>query len=113
MPRPSTKKKGKAARSTKRSKKRGPKEDVKSSTSLPPAVEGPLRCFLRVAITKVTWTTPKLPDSTHVRLRWWGETASGTTFRPVDGKNQGKLRVRLLLSISNKMWTKAIYSLSQ
>ncbi|XP_072039618.1 C2 domain-containing protein 3-like [Amphiura filiformis] len=81
------KKKGKSSR---KGKRRVVKEDVKYSTSLPPAVEGQLRCFLRVSITKIDWTIAKPPDITHVRLQWWGEATEGTVFRPLDVKNPQK-----------------------
>ena len=57
------------------------KEDVKYSTSLPPAVEGQLRCFLRVSVTKIDWMVAKPPDVTQVRLCWWGDHSDGTVFR--------------------------------
>ena len=59
----------------------GSKEDVKYSTSLPPAVEGQLRCFLRVSVTKIDWMIAKPPEVSHVRLCWWGEISEGTVFR--------------------------------
>ncbi|CAG08979.1 unnamed protein product, partial [Tetraodon nigroviridis] len=58
--------------------------DVSPSTSLPPLVEGQLRCFLRVTVSQVLWTVQK-PPSTFVRLRWWGESSNGTHFFPRDG----------------------------
>uniref|UniRef100_A0A3Q1INX8 C2 domain-containing protein n=1 Tax=Anabas testudineus TaxID=64144 RepID=A0A3Q1INX8_ANATE len=59
--------------------------DVSPSTSLPPLVEGQLRCFLRVTISRVLWTVHKPPSATFVRLRWWGESSNGTHFFPKDG----------------------------
>ncbi|XP_056138770.1 C2 domain-containing protein 3 [Lampris incognitus] len=59
--------------------------DVSPSTSLPPLVEGQLRCFLRVTIGGVLWTVHKSPPTTFVRLRWWGESSNGTHFCPRDG----------------------------
>ncbi|XP_068122730.1 C2 domain-containing protein 3 [Hyperolius riggenbachi] len=56
--------------------------DVSPSTSLPPLVEGQLRCFLRVTVGKILWTVPRPPQSVLVRLRWWGETSDGTIFHP-------------------------------
>nr|XP_014348539.1 PREDICTED: C2 domain-containing protein 3 [Latimeria chalumnae] len=58
--------------------------DVSPSTSLPPLVEGHLRCFLRVTVSKILWTIPKPLASPLIRLRWWGETSDGTYFRPRD-----------------------------
>ncbi|XP_054649779.1 C2 domain-containing protein 3 isoform X3 [Dunckerocampus dactyliophorus] len=66
------------------SKKKVP-SDVPPSTSLPPLVEGQLRCFLRVTVSQLLWTTPKPPPlATFVRLRWWGESSNGTHFYPRD-----------------------------
>uniref|UniRef100_A0A8V5GVB1 Uncharacterized protein n=1 Tax=Melopsittacus undulatus TaxID=13146 RepID=A0A8V5GVB1_MELUD len=57
--------------------------DIPASTSLPPLVEGPLRCFLRCTVARALWTAPKPPSAaTLVRLRWWGETSDGTVFQP-------------------------------
>ncbi|KAM4700679.1 C2 domain-containing protein 3 [Discoglossus pictus] len=58
--------------------------DISPSTSLPPLVEGQLRCFLQVTVSKILWTVSKPPSSVLVRLRWWGETSDGTVFRPRD-----------------------------
>ncbi|XP_075449338.1 C2 domain-containing protein 3 [Ascaphus truei] len=58
--------------------------DISPSTSLPPLVDGQLRCFLRVTVSKILWTVPKPPSPVLVRLRWWGETFEGTIFRPRD-----------------------------
>ncbi|XP_050985024.1 LOW QUALITY PROTEIN: C2 domain-containing protein 3 [Labeo rohita] len=59
--------------------------DVSPTTSIPPLVEGQLRCFLRVTVSKVLWTITRPPPVTLIRLRWWGESSSGTFFRPRDG----------------------------
>ncbi|XP_060744293.1 C2 domain-containing protein 3 isoform X1 [Tachysurus vachellii] len=59
--------------------------DVSPSTSIPPLVEGHVRCFLRVTLSRVLWTVAKPPPRTLMRLRWWGETTSGTVFCPRDG----------------------------
>ncbi|XP_036392215.1 C2 domain-containing protein 3 isoform X1 [Megalops cyprinoides] len=61
--------------------------DISPSTSLPPLVEGQLRCFLRVTVSRVLWTVPKPPAAPLVRLRWWGESTNGTHFRPRDGSH--------------------------
>ena len=50
-------------------------------TSLPPAVDGHLRCFLRVSVPTIHWTIPKYPIDVQVRLRWWGEDGDGVLFR--------------------------------
>ncbi|XP_026185547.1 C2 domain-containing protein 3 isoform X2 [Mastacembelus armatus] len=65
--------------------KRKVPSDVSPSTSLPPLVEGQLRCFLRVTIGRVLWTVHKPPSGMFVRLRWWGESSNGTHFFPRDG----------------------------
>ncbi|KAG7479192.1 C2 domain-containing protein 3 [Solea senegalensis] len=65
--------------------KRKVSSDVSPSTSLPPLVEGPLRCFLRVTVSRLLWTIHKPPPSTFVRLRWWGESSKETHFFPRDG----------------------------
>ncbi|KAF0886185.1 C2CD3 protein, partial [Crocuta crocuta] len=58
--------------------------DISPSTSLPPLVEGQLRCFLRLTINKVIWKIAKPPTCVLVRVRWWGETSDGTLFCPRD-----------------------------
>lgn len=68
--------------------------DVSPSTSLPPLVEGQLRCFLRVTVSRVLWTIPKPPLATFVRLRWWGESSDGTHFRPRDGSQTSQKTVQ-------------------
>ncbi|KAF5908226.1 C2 domain-containing protein 3, partial [Clarias magur] len=59
--------------------------DVSPSTSIPPLVEGHVRCFLRVTVSRVLWTIAKPPSRTLIRLRWWGETTGGTMFCPTHG----------------------------
>ncbi|XP_028656159.2 C2 domain-containing protein 3 isoform X1 [Erpetoichthys calabaricus] len=66
-------------------RRRKASSDVCPSTSLPPLVEGQLRCFLRVTVSKILWTVQKPPTAPYVRLRWWGESSDGTIFRPRDG----------------------------
>ncbi|KAJ7995602.1 hypothetical protein DPEC_G00246290 [Dallia pectoralis] len=68
--------------------------DVPPSTSLPPLVEGQVRCFLRLTVSNVLWTVPKPPLTTFVRLRWWGESSSGTQFRPQDGSQKSQKTVK-------------------
>ncbi|XP_072257342.1 C2 domain-containing protein 3-like, partial [Pyxicephalus adspersus] len=58
--------------------------DVSPSTSLPPLVEGQLRCFLKVTVGKILWTVSRPPPFVLIRLRWWGETSDGTIFHPRD-----------------------------
>ena len=50
-------------------------------TSLPPAVDGHLRCFLRVSVPTIHWTIHKHPTDVQVRLKWWGEDGNGILFR--------------------------------
>ncbi|NXE84166.1 C2CD3 protein, partial [Cochlearius cochlearius] len=70
--------------------------DIPASTSLPPLVEGPLRCFLRCTVSRLLWTAPRPPAAALVRLRWWGETSDGTVFQPASrpGQPAGKATVR-------------------
>ncbi|XP_065801671.1 C2 domain-containing protein 3 isoform X4 [Muntiacus reevesi] len=58
--------------------------DISPSTSLPPLVEGQLRCFLKLSVNKVIWKIAKPPACVLVRVRWWGETSEGTLFCPRD-----------------------------
>ncbi|XP_004683252.1 PREDICTED: C2 domain-containing protein 3 isoform X2 [Condylura cristata] len=64
-------------------KKRG-LSDISPSTSLPPLVEGQLRCFLKLTVNKIIWKIAKPPACVLVRVRWWGETSDGTLFCPRD-----------------------------
>nr|XP_020647505.1 C2 domain-containing protein 3 [Pogona vitticeps] len=65
-------------------RKRKDLTDISPSTSLPPLVEGQLRCFLKLTVSKILWTVSKPPASFLVRVRWWGETSNGTIFVPRD-----------------------------
>ncbi|CAJ1065156.1 LOW QUALITY PROTEIN: C2 domain-containing protein 3 [Xyrichtys novacula] len=75
------------------SKKKVP-SDVSPSTSLPPLVEGQLRCFLRVTVSRVLWTVHKPPSATFIRLRWWGESSTGTHFLPRDGSQLSQRTIK-------------------
>lgn len=68
--------------------------DVSPSTSLPPLVEGQLRCFLHVTISQILWTVQKPPPATFVRLRWWGESSDGTHFSPKDGSQASQKTIK-------------------
>ncbi|KAM9852878.1 C2 domain-containing protein 3 [Aulostomus maculatus] len=68
--------------------------DVSPSTSLPPLVEGQLRCFLQVTVSRVLWTVHKPPPATFVRLRWWGESSNGTYFFPRDGSQLSQKTIK-------------------
>ncbi|XP_075119108.1 C2 domain-containing protein 3 [Leptodactylus fuscus] len=78
---------------TVRGRKRGV-TDVPPSTSLPPLVQGHLRCFLRVTVSKILWTVPRPPRVVLVRLRWWGETTNGTIFHPRDSSQTEQKEVQ-------------------
>ncbi|XP_037004538.2 C2 domain-containing protein 3 isoform X1 [Artibeus jamaicensis] len=67
-----------------RGRKKGVLSDIPPSTSLPPLVEGQLRCFLKLTVDKVIWKIAKPPSCILVRVRWWGETSDGTLFCPRD-----------------------------
>ncbi|XP_070281710.1 C2 domain-containing protein 3 isoform X2 [Myotis yumanensis] len=67
-----------------RGRKKGGLSDIPPSTSLPPLVEGQLRCFLKLTVSKVIWKIAKPPSCVLVRVRWWGETSDGTLFCPTD-----------------------------
>ncbi|KAJ8027861.1 C2 domain-containing protein 3 [Holothuria leucospilota] len=86
------KKKLKTGKKTKR--KAGLIEDVRAATSLPPSVDGQLRCFLRVTASKISWVLAKPPEVFWLRLKWWGEQSSGSLFRPSDGRADTKSLVR-------------------
>ncbi|KAM9441766.1 C2 domain-containing protein 3 isoform 3-T3 [Salvelinus alpinus] len=83
--------------------------DVSPTTSLPPLVEGQLRCFLRVTVSRVLWTVPKPFPTTFIRLRWWGESSNGTQFRPRDGsqttQNTVKSTARFPIRCGPKQFT--------
>ena len=65
-------------------------DDVAASTSLPPHVDGQVRCFLKVAVNQVLWLLPQPPHVTHVRVQWWGEDGAGTVFRWDQQQNQNE-----------------------
>ncbi|XP_029374005.1 C2 domain-containing protein 3 isoform X3 [Echeneis naucrates] len=83
--------------------------DVSPSTSLPPLVEGQLRCFLRLTINRILWTVHKPPAATLVRLRWWGESSNGTHFFPRDSsklsQNVIKTTTRFAIRCGPKQFT--------
>ena len=56
-------------------------DEVQVGTSLPPSVDGQLRCFLRVTVTKILWSMEAHPVDVMIRLRWWGEESMGVLFR--------------------------------
>nr|XP_023692829.1 C2 domain-containing protein 3 isoform X2 [Paramormyrops kingsleyae] len=80
--------------------------DVTPSTSLPPLVEGQLRCFLRVTVSRVLWIS-KPPVAAVFRLRWWGESSNGTHFYPRDGSRleQKKTTARFAIRCGAKQFT--------
>ncbi|XP_064000135.1 C2 domain-containing protein 3-like [Pogoniulus pusillus] len=70
--------------------------EAPASTSLPPLVAGPVRCWLRCTVPRVLWSVPRAPAAVLVRLRWWGETSDGTVFQPAarPGQAAGRTRAR-------------------
>ncbi|XP_071847987.1 C2 domain-containing protein 3-like isoform X2 [Apostichopus japonicus] len=84
----------KKTKSGKKLRRKDGREDVKASTSLPPSVDGQLRCFLRVTASKISWLTTRPPDVFFIRLKWWGEQSNGSIFRPSDGREESKSTVR-------------------
>uniref|UniRef100_A0A3B3HP40 C2CD3 N-terminal C2 domain-containing protein n=1 Tax=Oryzias latipes TaxID=8090 RepID=A0A3B3HP40_ORYLA len=79
---------------TPRSSKKKVSSDVSPSTSLPPLVEGQLRCFLCVTISQIIWTVQKAFSPTFIRLRWWGESSDGTHFIPRDGSQLSQKNIK-------------------
>lgn len=62
--------------------------NVPVHTSLPPQVEGQLRCFLCLCISQIKWVVHQHPARTVIHVTWWGETGSGTIFRPFDASRE-------------------------
>lgn len=83
--------------------------DVPASTSLPPLVEGELRGFLRVTVSRLLWSVQRPPPATRVRLRWWGESSDGTHFSPPDdagsSRKSGKTTARFPVRCGPKQLT--------
>ncbi|XP_053912634.1 C2 domain-containing protein 3 isoform X3 [Cuculus canorus] len=67
------------------SRRRAGAGDAVGRGSLPPLVEGPPRCLLRCAVSRLVWTGPRPPGAALVRLRWWGESSEGTVLQPGPG----------------------------
>ncbi|XP_019617075.1 PREDICTED: C2 domain-containing protein 3-like [Branchiostoma belcheri] len=80
----------KRTKSGKGTKRKVHSDDIPPSTSLPPLVDGQVRCSLKVTVSKVIWTVPTPPEVGYVRLKWWGEQTDGNIFRPLDVKNPKK-----------------------
>ncbi|XP_066282765.1 C2 domain-containing protein 3-like isoform X2 [Branchiostoma lanceolatum] len=80
----------KRTKSGKVTKRKVRSDDIPPSTSLPPLVDGQVRCLLKVTVSKVIWTVPTPPEVGNVRLKWWGEQTDGNIFRPLDVKNPKK-----------------------
>ncbi|NWZ27187.1 C2CD3 protein, partial [Asarcornis scutulata] len=68
--------------------------EVAASTSLPPLVRGPARCFLRCTLGPLLWAGPAPPGAALVRLRWWGETSGGTVLKVGGPGGQGEASSR-------------------
>ena len=58
--------------------------DVSVHTGLPPQVEGSLRSYLILKVSKVTWFAPRPTNDglTVVLVKWWGEEGQGSSFIP-------------------------------
>ena len=54
--------------------------DVQVESSLPPAVQGQLRCFLVVKVDCIAWKIKNHPKDVQVCLKWWGQIDDGTIF---------------------------------
>lgn len=52
-------------------------------TSLPPCVQGPLRAYMKVCLSAITWEYSIGPPASKlcVAVKWWGEESPGTVFR--------------------------------
>ncbi|XP_066911163.1 C2 domain-containing protein 3-like isoform X2 [Clytia hemisphaerica] len=51
-------------------------------SSLPPQVEGQLRCFLSIKVASLAWSIPQPPKDVQIQLHWWGDKAEGNLLRP-------------------------------
>ena len=49
--------------------------------SLPPLVDGQIRCFLHLSLGKVKWNLSKRPQNIQVRVQWWGQQTNGILLR--------------------------------
>jgi len=50
-------------------------------SSLPPQVEGQLRCFLSVKTKNLDWNIPQPPKDVQVCIHWWGDNSEGNLIR--------------------------------
>ena len=50
-------------------------------SSLPPLVEGQLRCFVCVKVGVLEWSIPRPPKDIQIHLLWWGEGGKGVLLR--------------------------------
>ena len=50
-------------------------------SSLPPQVEGQLRCFLSMKVSSLAWSIPQPPKDVQIQLHWWGDKAEGNLLR--------------------------------
>ena len=66
--------------------------DVSVHTGLPPQVEGSLRSYLILKVTKVTWFAPRPQNDglTVVLVKWWGEDGQGSSFIPGENVKEGR-----------------------
>ena len=50
-------------------------------SSLPPMVEGQLRCFLSIKLGSLKWSIPKPPRDIQAQVIWWGQSGNGAILR--------------------------------
>ena len=53
-------------------------------SSLPPQVEGQLRCFLAIKVDGLKWCIPRPPKDVQVKILWWGDASNCVLLRFVD-----------------------------
>ncbi|XP_065059410.1 C2 domain-containing protein 3-like [Rhopilema esculentum] len=57
--------------------------DILVGPSLPPFVEGQLRCFLHVSVGEVKWMSRiKPPSQVHISFKWWGQQSNNILLEP-------------------------------
>ncbi|XP_012555380.2 C2 domain-containing protein 3 isoform X1 [Hydra vulgaris] len=58
-------------------------------SSLPPQVEGQLRCYLVVKVDVLKWCIPRPPKDVQVKILWWGDTSNCVLLRPIVENGNG------------------------
>lgn len=58
----------------------GPETTIVGS-SLPPMVEGQLRCFLSIKLCNIKWSVPRPPRDIQVKVSWWGQSGNSAVLR--------------------------------